>query len=124
METSKILVIDDNKHEQLFLNRALTKLYNCEVLTADNGQMGLESILYDSPDLVFLDVAMPVMDGVEMLEVLRIQYSQIKVPIIALTAVSDSATMNKLFSLGVDEYLLKPINIEQISSKVDKFLKI
>lgn len=122
IEIKKVLVIDDNKNEQVFLSRALNSIYSCEVITADNGQQGLEKILMEQPDLAFLDVAMPLMDGIEMLEILRIQYSQIKIPIIALTAKSDSMTLNKLLTLNVDEYLLKPINIEQITSKMEKVL--
>ncbi len=120
MEIRKILIIDDNKNEQLFLTRALSKLYSCEVLTADNGQQGLEKIVIDEPDVVFLDVMMPVMDGIQMLEILRLQHPQITTPIIALTARSDGATLNKLLTLGVEEYLLKPINFEQIANKIDK----
>ncbi len=120
MEIRKILIIDDNKNEQLFLTRALSRLYSCEVLTADNGQQGLEKIVMEEPDIVFLDVMMPVMDGIQMLEILRVQHPQITTPIIALTARSDGATLNKLLTLGVDEYLLKPINFEQIANKIDK----
>ncbi len=120
MEIRKILIIDDNKNEQLFLTRALSKLYSCEVLVADNGQQGLEKIVLDEPDVVFLDVMMPVMDGIQMLEILRLQHPQITTPIIALTARSDGATLNKLLTLGVEEYLLKPINFEQIANKIDK----
>ena len=122
MELNKILIIDDNKNEQIFLTRALSKLYSCEVLTADNGQQGLEKIVLDNPDLVFLDVMMPVMDGIQMLEILRMQHPQIKTPIIALTARSDGATLNKLLTLDVEEYLLKPINFEQIANKIDKIM--
>ncbi len=122
MELNKILIIDDNKNEQIFLTRALSKLYSCEVLTADNGQQGLEKIVLDNPDLVFLDVMMPVMDGIQMLEILRMQHPQITTPIIALTARSDGATLNKLLALDVEEYLLKPINFEQIANKIDKIM--
>ncbi len=120
MEIKKILIIDDNKNEQLFLTRALSKLYSCEVITADNGQQGLQKIVLDNPDLIFLDVMMPVMDGIQMLEILRVQHPQITTPVIALTARSDGATLNKLLTLNVDEYLLKPINFEQIANKIDK----
>ncbi len=122
MELRKILVIDDNKNEQIFLTRALSRLYNCEVITADNGQQGLEKIVIDNPDLVFLDVMMPVMDGIQMLEILRMQHPHVKIPIIALTAKSDGATLNKLLTLDVNEYLLKPINFEQIANKIDKII--
>lgn len=120
--TKIILIIDDNEQELKFLKRAFTNWYDCKVITAENGLVGLEKINKESPSIVFLDVAMPVMDGLQMLEKLRLYFERSDITVIALTAMSDSYTIDKIHALGVTEYLIKPISIEKIFSKLDKLL--
>jgi CheY-like chemotaxis protein len=119
----KFLIIDDNKYDQYFLFKVLSDYCPCVVLTADNGQEGLDIIQQEVPDLVFLDVVMPDMDGIEMVEKLRTYCPLFDNPIIALTAATDQNKILRLISLGVNEYLVKPVNSESIYEVLHKTLE-
>jgi len=119
----KFLIIDDNKYDQYFLSKALSEYCPCTVLTANNGHEGLDYIQREVPDLVFLDIVMPDMDGIEMVEKLRTYCPQFDNPIIALTAATDQNKILRLISLGVNEYLVKPVNGESIYEVLHKTLE-
>ena len=115
----KILVVDD---EALLVKGIRFNLMNegYEVITGSNGQEAVEQVAHEKPDLVVLDVMMPVMDGLTACAKIR-EFSD--VPIMMLTAKTDD--MDKLlgFDHGVDDYLTKPFNILELKARIRALLR-
>ncbi|MEX2054986.1 MAG: response regulator [Candidatus Andersenbacteria bacterium] len=95
-ETSLLRVIADQLHDEGYT-----------VITATNGQAGLDAALSHHPDLIFLDVVMPQMDGIMMLKKLRRDSWGKRVPVIILTNVSEANTIDMAMEYGVHEYIVK-----------------
>lgn len=120
----KILTVDDSKTARMLITRALEP-FDCEVVQASNGEEGLQQIGKGSmPDLVLLDVTMPVMDGVTMLEQLRMDPKFEQLPVIMLTAESGRESVMALSKLGVSDYLAKPFQTEKFLEKVGRIVKL
>ncbi len=104
MSTKKILLIDDDE-TLLGLLAEHIQMVGYTPLTANNGQTGLKMASEDHPEIIVLDVMMPVMDGWQVCEQLRKTSS---IPIIMLTAKGDEVDKLRGFHLGVDDYVTKP----------------
>ncbi len=120
---NKILIVEDD----LDLLGVLRKKFNIEkfeVLEAPNGKIGLEEALRGHPDLILLDILMPVMDGLTMLEELRKDTWGKSVPVILLTNLSDESKVAEAMEHGVYDYLVKSDwNINDVVAKVRSKLK-
>lgn len=113
----KILSVDDNKTISHIVVGAL-KPYDCVVYEAANGEEGLSTAARESPDLIILDVNMPVMDGVTMLGKLRENSALADIPVIMLTAWSDREKVAHAARLGIRGYLEKPFTKDQLLKQV------
>lgn len=109
----KVLVVDDDPNVNLFISRLLMKKFHCEVVTAVNGLDGLSKLKEENPEVVFLDVTMPVMNGIETLQAIRGDKNFKNVPIIMLTAVRERDVVGKVMNLGVIDYVLKPLMYDE-----------
>ncbi len=114
-----ILVVDDEPRIRRFVRMNLD-LEGYEVSEADNGLDALTKVRDEMPDLVLLDVAMPVMDGFEALALIREVSS---VPVIMLTVKSDEADRIKGLDLGADDYVTKPFSPRELSSRIRAVLR-
>jgi two-component system alkaline phosphatase synthesis response regulator PhoP len=116
----KILLVDDDVDLVTVMRGALeSKAY--EVIVAYNGQEGLEKARKEKPDLVVLDILMPVADGFIFADQFRKDPSLAKIPVLALTSFSES--LGQPFPFDVSEYIMKPIKPKDLVAKVEKFLK-
>ena len=123
MNNAKILVIDDDDMLRLLVHESL-KPFGYQVIECDNGLDGIEIFGSTHPDLVLLDVLMPGMDGFECLQQLRQDDTkQQLIPIVMLTAVEDSASVQKAFSLGATDFIPKPIHWPLLPYKIDYILR-
>lgn len=114
-----ILVVEDNKNTRILTEAKLKKYYN--IVTAENGEQALE-IFYERPiDLIVADIMMPVMDGYEMLKELRNAHED--VPILFITAKSTFNDKKKGFELGIDDYITKPIDYEELLLRIKAILR-
>ncbi len=104
-----ILVIDDSKAVRIIAQKALAR-FACSVDEASNGFNGLFAMERTLPDLLLLDVSMPIMDGVEMLTLLKSHEQLRLVPVIMLTASTDHKVLPKVTALGVSAFLKKPFS--------------
>lgn len=113
-------MIEDEKPIREGLIRILQKLNSDDQIigSADNGNDGLTLIKHEKPDLIFLDIQMPDMNGLEMLAKLREENIDVKVVI--LTAYSDFGYAKEAISLGIENYLLKPINLLELQKTLKK----
>lgn len=110
-----VLIIDDNRDFVEFLNLLLSH-DGFDVRWAYNGPEGLEWLRQHPVDLVILDVMMPKMDGLAVCRELRNSHPTL--PVILLTAKDDMATRTEAIKLGVCEFLAKPVNIEDLMTRV------
>jgi len=116
----KILVIDDDVDLVAVMKGTLeSKTY--EVVVAYNGKEGLEKAKNEKPDLILLDIMMPVMDGFNFAEQFGKDPSLAKIPVLALTSFSDS--LGQPFPFQVAEYLRKPLKPKELIAKVEEHLK-
>jgi two-component system response regulator MprA len=116
----KILLVDDEEQLALAVKiRLQSKGY--QVTTATNGRQALEAMAKDAPDLVLLDVLMPVMDGYSCLRELNQRFGRGKIPVIVLTARDQ---LKELFELeGIDDYVIKPFDHEDLLVRIDRVLQ-
>lgn len=116
----KILLVDDDVDLIKVMSGALeSKAY--EVIVAYNGQEGLEKARKEKPDLVVLDILMPVADGFTFADQFGKDPSLAKTPVLALTSFSES--LGQPFPFEVSEYIVKPIKPRDLVAKVEEFLK-
>ena len=119
-ERPKILLVDDDVDLVKVMSGALeSKAY--EVIVAYNGQEGLEKARKEKPDLVVLDILMPIADGFVFADQFRKDPSLAKVPVLALTSFSES--LGQPFPFEVSEYIVKPIKPKDLVAKVEQFLR-
>ncbi|MEI6289164.1 MAG: response regulator transcription factor [Chloroflexota bacterium] len=111
---SSILIIDDDQNLSGLLSEYLRE-QGFSIQTASDGQKGLRAFFDQKPDIIILDVTMPVKDGWETLARIR-EMSQ--TPVIILTARSEETEILRAFSLGADDYVSKPFSFAQLSARV------
>ncbi|MFA5879112.1 MAG: ATP-binding protein [Candidatus Margulisiibacteriota bacterium] len=117
----KILVVDDEKDICTLIKAHLT-VKNYEVFTASNGNAALKLVNEIQPDLIILDILMPIMDGFEVCKKVKLNPLTVKIPIIMLSALDKDEAMQKAFSFGAEGYLVKPINIESLLYTLKEYL--
>ena len=119
-EGRKILVVDDEQQLAMAVKiRLQSRGY--QVATANDGQQALAAIEADRPDLVILDVLMPVMDGYSCMREINSRFGRGQIPIIILTA---RDRMKDLFDLeGIADYVVKPFDHEDLLARIDRALK-
>ncbi|MFK7806406.1 MAG: response regulator [Saprospiraceae bacterium] len=118
----KILVIEDNTIVRENLAEVL-ELSNYEVITAENGKVGVEKALTESPDLILCDVMMPVLDGFGVLKILDKKPATADIPLIFLTAKAEKMDFRKGMNLGADDYITKPYDDVELLEAVEMRLK-
>ena len=119
MEKETILIVDDNADLMQLLIMLLSPKYH--VIKAHDGYEGLRQAKTHRPDLILLDMNMPRMSGIEMLEVLR--KTNYNAPIIFMTAAGSEYVAVQVFKLGVHDYLSKPFNGNILEKTIDRALK-
>lgn len=123
MEAKKILVVEDNEDTREILLYRLKSMGNYEVLLASNGKEALEMATQSRPDLIIMDLKMPVMNGWEATKALRQTDWGKDLPVIALTAQAMERDEEKALSAGCNDYIAKPImDYAVLKKKVEKLL--
>ena len=124
--SKKILITDDEPHIRLLLEQALEDLedYDVEFFFAENGEVALEIIRTEKPDLVLLDVMMPKMNGFDVCRTVKHQWGMDDVFIIMLTAKGQEYDKEKGQEVGADLYMTKPFNPDEIMAHAIRVLDI
>lgn len=120
---ARILVIEDEAAIRANISRVL-HFENHEVLVAEDGDIGLETARLERPDLILCDIMMPRMDGITVLHTLRPHPVLGAIPFIFLTARADRAEIEAKLSYPVDDYLIKPFNLQELLSVVSHHLEM
>ncbi|MBA4310695.1 MAG: hypothetical protein C0425_10225 [Chlorobiaceae bacterium] len=119
----KILIIDDDEGIRIYLNNIVKKGFAAETCQAENGLKGLGVMRHEKPDIILLDISMPVMDGLKTLFAIRSDKEFNKTPVIILTANSDKEDIAKLLAMGISDYILKPLVKESVLERIKKVLE-
>jgi len=118
----RILLIEDNHSlREEILN--VLELEGYEVVTAENGRIGLERLAESVPDLVVCDLMMPDMDGYETIQAIRGNPAMQTLPVILLTARDDDMCKNKGMDVGADDYVTKPFKIPDLLRAIEAIAK-
>jgi CheY-like chemotaxis protein len=117
----KVLVADDNP-EGRELIREVLQSGDCQVLEAADGKEALESTRLNRPDVVLLDVQMPVMDGFSVLRQLRQDPSLAALPVAAVTAYAMHGDRESMLAAGFDDYIAKPIHPASLRNSIARLL--
>ncbi len=124
MEGKRILVVEDNEDTREILLYRLQSMGNYQVMLASNGREALEMATKSRPDLVIMDLKMPVMDGWEATKALRQTAWGKDLPVIALTAQAMERDEEKALSAGCSDYIAKPImDYAVLKRKIERFLR-
>jgi two-component system cell cycle response regulator len=115
--------VDDSKTVRIIVRKAF-KPFDCEILEAANGVEGLAIAAKETPDLILLDVTMPVMDGVEMLTKLKSDSALKGIPVVMLTAEGGRENVLKIAKIGVRDYLVKPFKEEVLIEKCSRVIDL
>lgn len=118
----KIFVTDDDADVALLVKSILTANYSWDVVLFDNARDMIDSLGSEKPDLLFLDLMMPKMSGLETLEYFK--QNKIKIPVIVFSSLSQKETVQKTLSYGVKSYIVKPISPQIIINKAIEVLKL
>ena len=120
----KILIVDDEPHIRMLIEQTLEELEDdgVEFLTAENGEIALQIIQKEKPQLVFLDVMMPKMNGMEVCRKVKKELQLTDVFIVLLTAKGQELDRQKGNEVGADIYMTKPFDPEEILSKAKQVL--
>jgi CheY-like chemotaxis protein len=118
---TRIVLVEDNEDNRDMLSRRLTRK-GYEVLIAVNGEEAVEVVTREKPDLVLMDISLPVMDGFEATRRLKSMSETRGIPIIALTAHAMSGDREKAIEAGCDDYDVKPVELPRLLSKIQSLL--
>jgi CheY-like chemotaxis protein len=121
MPGNKILVIDDS-NTNLVLLESLLRKNGYDVSSALSAMEGLENLKYQKADLIYLDILMPEIDGLEFMDLLRENKEWDDIPVVILSAISDADIIKRSMEKGVIEYITKPINVHKIIDLTKKIL--
>ena len=114
----KILIIDDDSQNRLLL-RILLKKFGYEILEAENGKDGIQKAINYNPDLILMDIMMPVMDGFSAISKLKTLEETKNIPIIILTALDEEEYLD----IDIDDFITKPIDTRELLFKIEKVIK-
>ena len=119
---TRILYVEDNDDNVYMLKMRFELLDGFEVLVAENGEVGCATALAELPDLILMDLDLPVVDGWEAARRLKSNSVTSGIPIIALTAHAMSGSREKALAVGCDEFDTKPVDFDRLLQKIDRLL--
>jgi CheY-like chemotaxis protein len=117
----KILLVEDNEMNRDMLSRRLTRKGH-NVIIAVDGAQGVELALAEQPDIILMDMSLPVLDGWQATRQIKAAKTTQAIPIIALTAHALAGDREKSIEAGCDEYETKPVDFPRLLSKIETFL--
>ena len=121
---TKLLYVEDNDDNIYMLKMRLELLDDFEVLTAENGEKGCEVAAAESPDIILMDLEMPVVDGWEATRRLKSNPKTRDIPVIAFSAHALAGERHKALAAGCDEFETKPIEFDRLVATIRRILAV
>lgn len=118
---AKILIVDDEERNRKLLE-ILMAAEGHEVISAVNGQSGMQEAILNSPDLIILDVMMPGMDGFEVARALKTNPLTQSIPIVVASSLDDAASRKRMMAIRIDAFLVKPIDRWELTRQIVELL--
>lgn len=118
----RVVYVEDDKDISFPISQILTML-GYEVICANNGRQGVEAAERWNPDIILMDLRMPVMDGPTAIRSLRNNPATSAIPIFVLSAYSDAKTRDLCKQIGADKFMSKPIDVDKVDAAIKEFLK-
>ena len=123
-EVKRVLIVEDSPAMRQLIRFALGKVENLEVVEANDGVDGLSKLAGEKFHLMVVDINMPIMDGLKLIDMVRKNEDHKDIPIIIITTESAEEDRQRAMALGVNEYLTKPVQSQQIVASSKKLLGI
>ncbi|HEX5580476.1 MAG TPA: diguanylate cyclase, partial [Gemmatimonadaceae bacterium] len=120
---ARVLIVDDHE-DNVELLKARLEARGYEIVTATDGQQALDAVAHEPPDLILLDVMMPVVDGIEVARRVKADASLPFIPIIMQTALDATESKVEGLDAGADDYITKPINFAELEARINSLLRI
>ena len=120
---TKVLIVDDDLTSRRVMEKIIRDQWKCNLLLADDGSEALKVMLKELPNLVILDMLMPFMNGIQVLQTMRKSVKLAKMNVLACTAVDDIKIVNQVLKYGVLDYMVKPVNKEALVAKLTKLFE-
>jgi two-component system cell cycle response regulator DivK len=117
----KILIVEDNEMNRDMLSRRLERR-GYEIVTALDGEQGVAAAQSENPDLILMDMSLPVMDGWEATRRLKTEAATSRIPVIGLTAHAMTGDRDKAMAAGCDDYDTKPVELPRLLGKIESLL--
>jgi DNA-binding response OmpR family regulator len=121
MEQPKILIIEDHHETRHFLEKMLSPKY--QILVAENAVIGVDHARTRSPDLIILDVVLPILSGIDACSLLKQDEKTKRIPIILLSVKNTPTDISKGFAVGADDYIPKPFDFKELESRIQSRLR-
>ena len=118
---AKVLLVEDNEMNRDMLSRRLIRK-GYEVVLGEDGEKGVEMALSESPDIILMDMSLPVIDGWEATRQIKAGTATAAIPVIALTAHAMASDRDKALAAGCDDYDTKPVELDRLLGKIDVLL--
>ncbi len=118
---TKILLVEDNEMNRDMLSRRLTRR-GYDVVIAEDGQQGVDMATSERPDLILMDMSLPVMDGWEATRRIKESGATKSIPVIALTAHAMSEDRDQALAAGCEDFDTKPIELDRLLEKINRLL--
>jgi CheY-like chemotaxis protein len=118
----RILYVEDNDDNVYMLKTRLELLDKYEVLVAEDGELGCQKAIAERPDLILMDLDLPVVDGWEATRRLKSNEATRDIPIIALTAHAMAGSREKALAAGCNDFDTKPVDFDRLLGKIDQLL--
>ena len=119
---TKVLYVEDNDDNVYMLKMRLELLDNFEVVVAENGEKGCAMALSERPDIILMDLEMPVVDGWEATRRLKADPQTRDIPVIALSAHALAGSREKALAVGCDEFDTKPVEFDRLAATMRRLL--
>ncbi len=121
VKRKRILLVDDSVTSTM-VGQMVLRHESYDVTTAHNGAEGMKKATADRPDLILLDISMPIMNGFQMLRELRQTDEAKSIPVIMVSSCGEIDDMEEAYKLGCNDYITKPVDPEELISKVESWL--
>lgn len=119
----RVLYVEDNEDSAYMLKMRLELIGDFDVTLARNGQEGIDKAIEDRPDIVLMDMDLPVLSGRDAMRILKTDLRTASMPIVALTAHAMEGTRKTALEEGFDEYCVKPVDFEELLTVVRKLAR-
>ena len=120
---TKILIVDDDLTSRRIMEKIIRDEWKCNLLLADDGSEALKIMLKELPNLVILDMIMPFMNGIQVLQTMRKSVKLTKINVLACTAVDDNKIVKQVLKYGVLDYMIKPVSKETLVAKLTRLFE-